>query len=83
MSEPSLTFFQRQSLTLIHWYQRVWSPDHSPRQVHYPYGYCRFTCSEYTAQAITKFGVFRGSILGMWRILRCQPWSRGGHDPIP
>lgn len=45
---------------------------------------CRFrpTCSEYTAQAIAKYGFLRGSILGVWRILRCNPFSRGGDDPL-
>lgn len=46
---------------------------------------CRFTpsCSEYARQAILVHGVFKGSILALWRILRCQPWCAGGHDPVP
>jgi putative membrane protein insertion efficiency factor len=45
---------------------------------------CRFypSCSDYTAQAIEKYGTFKGSLLGIWRILRCSPLSKGGFDPI-
>lgn len=45
---------------------------------------CRFspTCSEYTYQAISKYGTIKGSILALWRILRCQPFCRGGNDPV-
>lgn len=46
---------------------------------------CRFTpsCSEYARQAILVHGVFKGSILALWRILRCQPLCAGGLDPVP
>lgn len=46
---------------------------------------CKFrpSCSEYAAQAIEKHGVLRGLVLGTWRILRCNPWSDGGDDPVP
>jgi len=45
---------------------------------------CRFTptCSEYAAQAIEKYGVFRGGAMACWRILRCNPFVRGGEDPV-
>ena len=48
-------------------------------------GACRFTptCSEYAIQALTRFGAIRGSLLMVWRILRCNPFCRGGYDPVP
>ena len=46
---------------------------------------CRFTptCSVYFIQAVTKYGAFKGGILALWRILRCNPFSKGGYDPVP
>ena len=46
---------------------------------------CKFypTCSEYTKQAIEKYGVIKGIYLGIKRILRCNPFSKGGYDPVP
>lgn len=46
---------------------------------------CRFepTCSHYGEEAIAKHGALRGSLLTVWRILRCGPWSKGGYDPVP
>ncbi len=45
---------------------------------------CRFTptCSEYTKQAVEKYGALRGTWMGTKRILRCQPFCKGGHDPL-
>lgn len=45
---------------------------------------CRFspTCSEYTYQAIEKYGIISGSLKGIRRILRCHPFSKGGYDPV-
>ncbi|MCJ7792751.1 MAG: membrane protein insertion efficiency factor YidD [Candidatus Marinimicrobia bacterium] len=45
---------------------------------------CRFkpTCSEYTYQAIERYGIIRGSLLGLKRIVKCHPWQQGGFDPV-
>lgn len=50
-----------------------------------PFGNCRFspTCSLYCGHAIQKHGLFFGVLLGVWRIVRCNPFSKGGHDPVP
>jgi putative membrane protein insertion efficiency factor len=57
-------------------YQRVLSPAIGQRCKYYP------SCSEYAAQAITRFGILRGLVLAGWRLLRCNPWSHGGFDPV-
>lgn len=46
---------------------------------------CRFvpTCSAYAIEAIKKYGALKGSALALWRILRCNPFSKGGYDPVP
>ena len=60
----------------IRLYQRFISPL-LPRR-------CRYepTCSAYAVEAVRSFGVLRGSVLAAWRVLRCNPFSHGGHDPV-
>lgn len=57
-------------------YQRVISPG-LPRR-------CRYepTCSRYAVQALSEYGILRGLVLAAWRLLRCNPWSPGGYDPV-
>ncbi|MBA2691111.1 MAG: membrane protein insertion efficiency factor YidD [Rubrobacter sp.] len=64
-------------IAMIRLYRRFLSPLLPPS--------CRFTpsCSRYAVEAIQKHGALRGSLLGMWRILRCNPFCKGGHDPVP
>jgi putative membrane protein insertion efficiency factor len=57
-------------------YQRAFSPMLGNRCKYYP------SCSEYAAQAIERFGILRGLVLAGWRLLRCNPWSHGGFDPV-
>ncbi len=46
---------------------------------------CRFqpTCSQYAAEAVSKYGFFKGWALSLWRIIRCNPFCKGGYDPVP
>ncbi len=62
---------------LIRVYQKFISPLFPPRCRYYP------TCSNYALTAYKKHGFFKGTILSTWRILRCNPWSRGGVDYVP
>lgn len=64
-------------LTIIRFYQYAISPLLGPR--------CRFTptCSQYAFEAITEHGVIKGTYLGAKRILKCNPFFKGGYDPVP
>jgi putative membrane protein insertion efficiency factor len=57
-------------------YQRLISPA-LPRR-------CKYepTCSRYAAQAVGEYGILKGLVLAAWRLLRCNPWSHGGYDPV-
>ncbi len=68
---------RRALLWLIRGYQRWVSPM-------FPAA-CRFqpTCSEYGYQAIAKYGIIRGGAMAVWRVLRCNPFNKGGYDPVP
>lgn len=57
-------------------YQRLISPA-LPRR-------CKYepTCSSYAVQALREYGILRGLVLAAWRLLRCNPWSHGGYDPV-
>jgi putative membrane protein insertion efficiency factor len=64
-------------LTLIRGYQRYLSPLKRVRCPYIP------TCSNYGYEAIHRHGLFKGGLLAIWRILRCNPFSKGGYDPVP
>lgn len=79
----SLLHIPQQLLLLaIRLYQKTLSPDHGPLSRMFPGGYCRYTpsCSEYGRLAIMKHGAIIGGLKALWRILRCNPCSRGGID---
>ncbi|MCQ2483259.1 MAG: membrane protein insertion efficiency factor YidD [Clostridia bacterium] len=63
-------------IKLVKWYQRYISPNTKPHCKYQP------TCSQYMIDAITKYGALRGLLMGIWRILRCNPFSKGGYDPV-
>ena len=64
------------ALRVIRTYQRWVSPVLPPSCRFYP------TCSEYGYEAIGKYGIIKGGRLAAWRILRCNPFGRGGYDPV-
>jgi uncharacterized protein len=72
-------------LFFIRIYQKTLSFDHGWTRGLYPNGFCRFypTCSEYGFKSINQYGLIRGSALTAWRILRCNPFSKGGIDEPP
>lgn len=65
-------------LGLIRLYQKTLSQTMPPNT-------CRFypSCSHYGYQAVYKYGAIKGSIMAIWRILRCNPFNPGGYDPVP
>jgi hypothetical protein len=69
---------------IINLYQQTLSPDTGWLKHRHPFGYCKFTptCSEYAKHAILKHGSIKGLVLGTWRVLRCNPWSKGGIDNV-
>ena len=68
---------RRLAIFLIRCYQWCISPLIPPS--------CRYepTCSSYAIEAFRRKGIVRGFLLTAWRILRCNPWSKGGYDPVP
>ncbi len=75
---------RRLAVRLIKFYQKTLSFDHGPMKHMYPHGFCRFypTCSQYGVEAIEKYGIIKGGLMTSWRILRCNPWNKGGNDPV-
>ena len=68
---------KKYAIKFIRFYQRRISPLFPPRCKYYP------TCSQYAVTAIERFGLLKGGLLAVWRILRCNPFSKGGVDLVP
>ncbi|MFR7522718.1 MAG: membrane protein insertion efficiency factor YidD [Ruminococcus sp.] len=64
-------------IKMIRFYQKHLSPLKRTRCPYIP------SCSQYGLEAIQKYGAVKGSLLAIWRILRCNPFSKGGVDPVP
>ncbi|MDP8238495.1 MAG: membrane protein insertion efficiency factor YidD [Candidatus Hatepunaea meridiana] len=64
-------------IKLINGYQRFISPLLGARCRFYP------TCSHYSVESLQRHGLMHGTLLSIWRILRCGPWTKGGIDPVP
>ena len=79
MPDYKQAFFSRVAIAMVRMYQYAISPFTGGRAA------CRFTptCSEYTRIAIEKYGVFRGTWMGIKRISRCRPGGGFGYDPVP
>ncbi|HIR03789.1 MAG: membrane protein insertion efficiency factor YidD [Acutalibacteraceae bacterium] len=68
---------KRPLIWLIKFYKKAISPHTRPSCKYYP------TCSQYGLEAIERFGALKGGCMTIWRILRCNPFSKGGYDPVP
>ncbi|MGN1118323.1 MAG: membrane protein insertion efficiency factor YidD [Acutalibacteraceae bacterium] len=64
-------------LAALRFYRKHISPHFPPMCRYYP------TCSTYAVEAIEVHGAFKGGLLALWRLLRCNPLSKGGYDPVP
>lgn len=66
-------------LNLLTYYKTYLSPGRYGAKI------CRFepSCSRYTYTAIERYGIIKGGAMGVWRVLRCNPFNKGGYDPVP
>ncbi|MBQ0060014.1 MAG: membrane protein insertion efficiency factor YidD [Lachnospiraceae bacterium] len=72
-----MRFLKRIMIGGIKGYRKYISPTKMTKCPYYP------TCSTYGLQAVEKYGPLKGGLLALWRILRCNPFSHGGYDPLP
>ena len=74
------SFFVETALLPVKFYRKFISPALSPG-----FSKCKYlpTCSQYALEAFREWGIFIGFFLSAWRVLRCNPFSKGGYDPVP
>ena len=70
-------YMKKLVIAMIRFYQKYISPYKGTKCPYVP------SCSQYGLEAIEKYGVIKGGLLAAWRILRCNPFSKGGYDPVP
>ena len=70
-------YMKKLVIAMIRFYQKYISPYIGTKCPYVP------SCSQYGLEAIEKYGVIKGGLLAAWRILRCNPFSKGGYDPVP
>ncbi|MBQ8911065.1 MAG: membrane protein insertion efficiency factor YidD [Clostridia bacterium] len=70
-------FLIEAALLPVKFYQKCISPRTGPHCKYRP------TCSSYALEALREWGILAGTALAVWRILRCNPFSKGGYDPVP
>ena len=70
-------YMKKLVIAMIRFYQKYISPYKGTMCPYVP------SCSQYGLEAIEKYGVIKGGLLAAWRILRCNPFSKGGYDPVP
>ncbi|MGE5454427.1 MAG: membrane protein insertion efficiency factor YidD [Methylocystaceae bacterium] len=76
MQKGSIMLMKKAAWALIRLYQII-TINTPPSCRYYP------SCSNYALEALEKHGLIKGCYLAVWRILRCNPWSQGGYDPVP
>ena len=77
LKDSQMSFFARALVSLVKSYQYIASPLLGSNCRYFP------SCSSYTIDAIKLHGAAKGFLMGSWRILRCNPFSKGGYEPVP
>ena len=78
LNRKASDYYEEILIAMVRFYQKYISPLKK-------HGTCIYTptCSQYAIEAIQKYGALKGGIMAIWRILRCNPFAKGGYDPVP